>query len=97
MNRIEWLRTHKMRSGPCELCGKVEGRLERHHLQYEPEVTIQICHACHHRIHFYPQEGPVQWRAKIVRKLGEKHPEWDSGYKEKFIREMHPVGKRGMK
>ena len=30
-------------------------KLEEHHLCYSPEITIKLCHNCHHKVHFWPQ------------------------------------------
>ena len=40
--------------GICVLCKQHVQKLEAHHLSYEPEVIIKICHACHHKVHFWP-------------------------------------------
>lgn len=29
-------------------------RLEAHHVSYQPEITIDLCHVCHHKVHFWP-------------------------------------------
>lgn len=42
------------RGGCCTLCYKSVLHLERHHIQYRPEVTIDLCHGCHFKAHFLP-------------------------------------------
>jgi len=34
----------------CERCKKKFYRLERHHILYDPEVTVKICRKCHKEI-----------------------------------------------
>ena len=40
--------------GLCSFCKKSVEKLEAHHIKYEPEITINLCHDCHHKIHFWP-------------------------------------------
>jgi len=40
--------------GNCQLCGKFTEHLERHHIKYRPEVTIDLCHNCHFLCHYFP-------------------------------------------
>jgi len=40
-----------LKQGFCELCGKQDKRIERHHIRYRPERTINICHPCHFKCH----------------------------------------------
>jgi len=40
--------------GVCVLCYKKFRTLENHHVCYDPEKLIRICHDCHFKIHFYP-------------------------------------------
>ena len=40
----------------CEMCMRGTERLEAHHVQYRPEKIINICHACHFKIHHQPQQ-----------------------------------------
>jgi len=51
---IEALRTEHMRRGRCALCKKYVEHLEGHHEKYRPERKIDLCHHCHHRVHFRP-------------------------------------------
>lgn len=39
----------------CELCKgrRLTKRIERHHLSYEPEIVIILCHTCHMLLHRY--------------------------------------------
>ena len=39
-------------TGSCWVCSRSVAHLERHHIRYRPEVCVDICHRCHHRIHF---------------------------------------------
>lgn len=54
--------------GKCELCPAVVGKLEAHHISYKPEITIVICHLCHHKIHFWPQRLSKEELLKILTK-----------------------------
>lgn len=40
--------------GKCELCPSFVEKLEAHHISYSPEITIKLCHNCHHKVHFWP-------------------------------------------
>ena len=40
--------------GNCELCNSYVEKLEAHHISYSPEITIKLCHICHHKAHFWP-------------------------------------------
>jgi len=39
--------------GNCKLCNKFVEKLEAHHTSYSPEITIKLCHNCHHKTHFW--------------------------------------------
>lgn len=54
--------------GNCELCGLLVKKLEAHHISYSPEITIKVCHACHHKIHFWPQRLNDEEKIKILTK-----------------------------
>lgn len=54
--------------GKCELCPAVVEKLEAHHISYSPEITIKLCHNCHHKIHFWPQRLTKEQKIKILRK-----------------------------
>jgi len=57
--------------GYCELCHSLVDKLEAHHIKYEPEATIKLCHHCHHRVHFWPKRVNEQEKFKILEKV---HP-----------------------
>lgn len=46
MNKVE-------RLGVCAFCGRY-GIIERHHVQYRPERTVNLCHNCHFKVHYFP-------------------------------------------
>lgn len=54
------------KAGACELCGKHTPHLERHHVRYRPERTLDICHKCHHTIHFWPDRVPDDYIVKLM-------------------------------
>lgn len=41
--------------GMCKLSGVFCEKLESHHTCYDPEITIDLSHAKHHQVHFWPQ------------------------------------------
>jgi hypothetical protein len=41
------------RLGTCQMCYK-QGIIERHHVSYFPERTINLCHKCHFKVHYQP-------------------------------------------
>lgn len=41
--------------GNCKFCLKFAEKLEAHHTCYSPQITIKLCHLCHHKAHFWPQ------------------------------------------
>ena len=55
--------------GRCELCGTYVEKLEAHHIKYEPETTIKLCHLCHHTSHFWPLRLSQPQRKKIFSKI----------------------------
>jgi hypothetical protein len=55
--------------GNCELCGVHTHHLERHHLKYDPEITIDLCHNCHFKAHFFPNRLPRDHKLKLLCKL----------------------------
>ena len=63
----------KARRGICYLCGKQTDRLERHHLKYKDldgeEITIDVCHDCHFKLHYMPWLLDDVAIYKIIRKL----------------------------
>lgn len=54
--------------GKCELCPAVVEKLEAHHILYDPEITIKVCHLCHHKIHFWPQRLTDDQKILILKK-----------------------------
>lgn len=54
--------------GFCELCNKEVQKLEAHHISYDPEKTIKLCHLCHHKIHFWPNRLTEFERYKVLKK-----------------------------
>ena len=59
--------------GNCELCGLLVEKLEAHHILYSPEITIKVCHNCHHKIHFWPQRLTDEEKIKILKKRYDAH------------------------
>ena len=53
--------------GRCQLCNSLVRKLEAHHISYSPELTISLCHNCHHTIHFWPNRLPADHRLKMLR------------------------------
>ena len=58
--------------GKCELCPSVVEKLEAHHISYAPEITINLCHSCHHKTHFWPNRLNETELLKLLKK---KFPE----------------------
>ena len=57
--------------GLCELCCTATQKLEAHHLCYQPEITINLCHLCHHTCHFFPNRlSSSSLRKLLLKKLG---------------------------
>jgi len=52
--------------GKCELCGSFAEKLEAHHVSYLPEITIKICHICHHKVHFWPNRLNDSEKLKLL-------------------------------
>ena len=46
--------------GICPLCSRRVDVLEGHHVSYDPEKKIYICHDCHFKIHHLPHMLSVQ-------------------------------------
>lgn len=55
--------------GKCELCPNIVEKLEAHHIKYDPEITINLCHQCHHRVHFWPRRITEEEKFKILKKV----------------------------
>ena len=59
--------------GSCELCHSFVQKLEAHHVSYSPEMTIKLCHNCHHKCHFWPNRLTDFEKHKLLSlKYGEK-------------------------
>ena len=54
--------------GNCELCGVHTHHLERHHVCYDPEITIDLCHQCHFTAHYFPNRLPRESKLKLLNK-----------------------------
>jgi len=52
--------------GYCKLCDSWVEKLEAHHLCYDPEKTINLCHNCHHKVHFWPQRLSEKDKEKLL-------------------------------
>lgn len=87
----------KQPRGSCFLCCKTVERLERHHEQYEPEITVQLCHACHHARHYYPRMIPIQARERLVKVRARNYPEWSEAEIKSRAQNLHPCGRATMK
>jgi hypothetical protein len=42
--------------GYCEICHKF-GKIVRHHLSYDPEILMDVCHSCHLTLHLVDIEA----------------------------------------
>ena len=62
--------------GGCLLCEKWAEKLEAHHLKYSPEVTINLCHLCHHTVHFWPTRLTDDQKLKLLRRLFDERIAW---------------------
>ncbi len=40
--------------GNCKFCREFVEKLEAHHVCYDPQLIIHLCHNCHHRVHYWP-------------------------------------------
>lgn len=54
--------------GYCEFCNAFVEKLEAHHIVYCPEIIIKLCHACHHKTHFWPQRLSTDEKTKLLLK-----------------------------
>jgi len=52
----------KDKGGLCPLCSRRVGILEKHHVCYDPEKLIGICHGCHFKIHHNPGKMKMNMR-----------------------------------
>lgn len=53
--------------GNCKFCDKFVEKLEAHHVSYDPEITIKLCHDCHHRVHFWPNRITDEEKLKMLK------------------------------
>lgn len=58
--------------GNCKLCGQFTEHLERHHLRYKPEITIDLCHNCHFLCHFFPNRLKRYQKLQLLSMLYDK-------------------------
>lgn len=52
--------------GRCSLCSRMVEKLEAHHVCYSPQITIKLCHNCHHKVHFWPQRLSEPEKLKLL-------------------------------
>jgi excinuclease UvrABC ATPase subunit len=64
MYKIAYSKNYK--PGRCELCGKNVEHLERHHIKYSPEITIDLCHDCHFTCHYFPERLQEEYKIKLL-------------------------------
>jgi len=58
--------------GKCNLCPAIVDKLEAHHLCYSPEITLNLCHMCHHKVHFWPiRLNNYEKRILLSKRFGE--------------------------
>lgn len=53
--------------GFCYLRGEKVEKLEKHHLSYDPEITCDLCHNCHHTVHFWPNRLSKEEKLKLLK------------------------------
>lgn len=56
------------KKGLCSLCRSRVEKLEAHHISYSPEITIKLCHLCHHKVHFWPTRLSDEEKIKLLQK-----------------------------
>lgn len=54
--------------GRCNFCSKMVDKLEAHHVTYDPEKTINLCHHCHHKVHYWPNRLSESEKTKLLLK-----------------------------
>lgn len=54
------------KEGYCNFCRAFVQKLEGHHITYSPEITIPLCHECHHKVHFFPQRLSDSEKFKLL-------------------------------
>ena len=62
--------------GGCFLCEKWFKKVEAHHLKYSPEITCNLCHNCHHTVHFWPTRLTDEQKLKLLRLLFDERKAW---------------------
>ena len=62
--------------GGCLLCEMYVPKLEAHHLKYSPEITCNLCHPCHHTVHFWPTRLTDDQKLKLLRLLYDERKAW---------------------
>ena len=51
-------------------------KLEAHHLKYSPEITANLCHSCHHTVHFWPNRLTDNQKLKLLRLVFDEGKAW---------------------
>lgn len=62
--------------GGCRLCGRWVDKLECHHIKYSPEITLNLCHLCHHTVHFWPNRLTDDQKLLLLRLLYSEGKAW---------------------
>jgi len=73
----------------CEVCGEDVWNFARHHISYEPEITMIVCKSCHRKIHLLtkpndkrryicPICGTIFWNFiyEHPKRLFNQHKQW---------------------
>jgi hypothetical protein len=71
MALIDYSKNYKQ--GHCALCNTYTEHLERHHISYKPEVTIDLCHQCHFLCHYFPNRLPHSYKVTLLKKTPYKN------------------------
>lgn len=74
--------------GRCELTGRSTDHLERHHIRYNPEITIDLDHESHFTVHYFPDRLLEEQKLKLLHKImsDEKAREFLSKYSKDRVR-----------
>lgn len=62
--------------GGCFLCEKWFAKVEAHHLKYLPEITCDLCHLCHHTVHFWPNRLTEDQKLRLLRLVYDELTAW---------------------
>jgi len=62
--------------GGCLLCEHWVEKLEAHHLSYFPEITCNLCHPCHHTVHYWPTRLTEAQILKLLRLRFSENKAW---------------------